>query len=70
MLRDDPPNKLKKDMFENRLWRNGDEEAASYTDLQSEVPFPTFNNLPGDNDVSPEYLRTPDGFYYSPIKHW
>jgi hypothetical protein len=45
-------------------------EVPQYADLRSEKTFPSFNNLPGDNDVDLEFFQSADGFSYYPPKHW
>ncbi|MCJ1325601.1 hypothetical protein MMC10_002264 [Thelotrema lepadinum] len=67
---DSVPNELDKDAFERWLWRKEDTEVLQYADLRSEIPFPFFDNLPGENDINLDYLGTVDGFSYAPIKHW
>lgn len=44
--------------------------ASGYADLQDEVSFPLFEDLPGDNDINMRFLGTIDGFHYSPRRHW
>jgi hypothetical protein len=64
------PTGLDKDAYEDWLWKEEPVSDSQYANLRSEVPFPSFENLPGDNDINMEYLGTLDGFHYSPIKHW
>ncbi|PVH91320.1 hypothetical protein DM02DRAFT_546061 [Periconia macrospinosa] len=67
---DDIPTELDTDAYEAWLWKVEQLHDGQYANLRSEVTFPSFVNLPGDNDISMEYLGSSDGFYYSPIKHW
>jgi hypothetical protein len=39
-------------------------------DLRKQGAFPSFDDLPEDNDVDLEYVDTTDGFNYGPRKHW
>lgn len=66
----DIPSGLQKDAYECWLWKEEQVSDSQYANLRNEVPFPSFENLPGDNDINMEYLGTTDGFNYSPIKHW
>jgi hypothetical protein len=61
---------LDKDAYECWLWKVERVSDGQYANLRNEVPFPSFENLPGDNDINMEYLGTTDGFNYSPTKHW
>jgi hypothetical protein len=64
------PRKLGKDEFERWLWRKEIAEVSQYADLRSETAFPPFDDLPGENDISPEFYESKDGFSYRPCKHW
>ena len=66
----DIPSGLDKNAYECWLWKEEQVSDSQYANLRNEVPFPSFENLPGDNDINMEYLGTTDGFHYSPIKHW
>ena len=66
----DIPTGLDKNAYEGWFWKEEQVSDGQYANLRSEVPFPSFENLPGDNDINMEYLGTSDGFHYSPIKHW
>lgn len=61
---------LDKDAYECWLWKEERVSDGQYANLRNEVHFPSFENLPGDNDINMEYLGTTDGFHYSPIKNW
>jgi len=65
----DIPSGLDKDAYEVWLWKEERVSDGQYADFRSDT-FPSFENLPGDNDINMEYLGTLDGFHYSPVKHW
>lgn len=64
------PHGLDEDTFERWLWRKKEANDLQYADMRSESLFPSFDNLPSDNDMDMRYFDTIDGFFYNPIKHW
>lgn len=73
--RQNDPGKDTKEVEESRVGgRLGKEERSpkcqQYADFRNEEAFPTFYNLPGDNDIDLAFYRTVDGFSYMPQKHW
>ena len=40
------------------------------TSLRGSGTFPTFAELPDENDIDPAFYGTVDGYTYTPRKHW
>ncbi|KAL8365076.1 hypothetical protein RB595_004069 [Gaeumannomyces hyphopodioides] len=70
---DNTPSSLSAADFETWLWREEKEipqEQPQHTDLRDEATFPSFNELPEENDLDLEFYESTDGFSYHPRKNW
>ncbi|KAL8356723.1 hypothetical protein RB601_001843 [Gaeumannomyces tritici] len=70
---DDIPSSLSAEDFETWLWREEKEipqEQPQHAGLRDEATFPSFNELPEENDLDLEFYESTNGFSYSPRKHW
>lgn len=56
--------------FEDGLGKEEMRLGPCYADFRDELTFPTFDDLPDEDDVDLEYYDTVDGFSYSPWRHW
>ena len=66
------PKDLDEAEFERWLWKEPTEttETSQYANLRSETDFPSFEDLPGENDISLDFFDSTDGFSYRARKHW
>ncbi|KAJ6259358.1 hypothetical protein Dda_6258 [Drechslerella dactyloides] len=64
------PRDLDRAAFERWLWKKETAAVSQNADFRSEVAFPSFKDLPGENDVSLAYYDSGDGFTYHPHRHW
>jgi hypothetical protein len=73
---DDVPTDLSEDALENWLWRRETATASSssptpqFADLRDRSVFPSFSELPDENDLSLEYYELVDGNTLRPRRHW
>jgi hypothetical protein len=77
---DDIPKNLDEGEFERWLWRKEpvnvgvdvgiDVKVPLYANFRSDQAFPSFEQLPGDNDLDLDFFHSEDGFSYHPRKHW
>lgn len=45
-------------------------EAQLYIDTSDNDTFPSFEDLPDENDIDLRYYESQDGFHFTPTKHW
>ncbi|KAL8415027.1 hypothetical protein RB594_006018 [Gaeumannomyces avenae] len=70
---DNTPSSLSAEDFETWLWREEKEipqEQPQHAGLRDEATFPSFNELPEENDLDLEFYESTNGFSYKPRKHW
>ncbi len=68
---DEIPQGLDAKEFEDWLWRRvKPKQPGQPADFRNRATFPGFDDLPDENDVSPEYYASSDGFRYRPRRHW
>jgi hypothetical protein len=67
---DDIPKDLDKEECERWLWRKQIVRPMQFADLRSTSAFPSFHDLPGDNDISLEHFDSACGLWYKPRKNW
>ncbi|PGH26701.1 hypothetical protein AJ80_01647 [Polytolypa hystricis UAMH7299] len=66
------PQGLEPSDFEDWLWRREKPPQAlgQLANLRSRATFPGFIDLPGENDVDPDFYRSSDMVTYQPRRHW
>ncbi|KAF3910298.1 hypothetical protein ABW21_db0206599 [Orbilia brochopaga] len=64
------PREHDNDAFERWLWRKEAATVSQHADFRNETTFPSFEDLPGENDLSLDYWDTVEGFSYHPRRHW
>ena len=53
------------------LWRRETpKRPGQLADFRNRTTFPSFDDLPDENDVNPEFYTSSDGFTYRPRRHW
>ncbi|KAH8589593.1 hypothetical protein B0O99DRAFT_581321 [Bisporella sp. PMI_857] len=68
---DEAPQGLKPSDFEDWLWRRKrPNQSGQPVDFRSRETFLSFNDLPHENDIDPEFYASVDGFTYRPRRHW
>jgi hypothetical protein len=68
---DDIPLGLASKEFDDWLWkREKPKRPGQPVDFRNRATFPGFLDLPDENDVSPEFYSSSDGFTYRPRRHW
>ena len=68
---DEVPQGLEPSDFENWLWRREKpKRPGEPAGFRNRATFPGFIDLPDENDVSPEFYASSDGFIYRPRRHW
>jgi hypothetical protein len=68
---DDIPPELDPKELDDWLWRREKPKRPGQpADFRNRATFPGFDDLPDENDVSPEFYASSDGFTYRPRRHW
>jgi hypothetical protein len=68
---DDIPQGLDPKELDDWLWRREKlKRPGQPADFRNRATFPGFDDLPDENDVSPEFYASSDGFTYRPRRHW
>ncbi|PMD66901.1 uncharacterized protein K444DRAFT_689202 [Hyaloscypha bicolor E] len=68
---DDIPQGLDPKELDDWLWRREKPKRPGQpADFRNRATFPGFDDLPDENDVSPEFYTSSDGFTYRPRRHW
>lgn len=68
---DDVPLGLDSKEFDDWLWkREKPKRPGQPVDFRNRATFPGFIDLLDENDVSPEFYSSSDGFTYRPRRHW
>ncbi|KAK7418595.1 hypothetical protein QQZ08_011179 [Neonectria magnoliae] len=68
---DDIPHDLDATEFEDWLWRREKRhEPGQPVDLRNRATFPSFMELPDENDVDEDFFKSNDGVNYKPRRHW
>jgi hypothetical protein len=68
---DDIPQGLDWKELDDWLWRREKPKRPGQpVDFRNRATFPGFIDLPNENDVSPEFYASSDGFTYRPRRHW
>ncbi|KPM46529.1 hypothetical protein AK830_g110 [Neonectria ditissima] len=67
----DVPQGLDALEFEVWLWRREEETPSGQpVGLRNQATFPSFLELPDENDVDEDFFHSSDGFSYRPRRHW
>jgi len=67
----DTPQGLDPKAFDDWLWRREKaQRPGQLADFRNRMTFPGFDDLPDENDVSPEFYTSSDGFTYRARRHW
>jgi hypothetical protein len=67
----DIPQGLDPKELDDWLWRREKPKRPGQpADFRNRATFPGFDDLPDENDVSPEFYASSDGFTYRPRRHW
>lgn len=68
---DEIPPELDPKELDDWLWRREKPKRPGQpVDLRNRATFPGFDDLPHENDISPEFYASSDGSTYRPRRHW
>ena len=68
---DEVPRGLEPGDFEDWLWkREKPKQPGQLADLRSRATFPSFIDLPDENDADPDFYESSDMVTYRPRRHW
>ncbi|KAI3567904.1 hypothetical protein IWW34DRAFT_381800 [Fusarium oxysporum f. sp. albedinis] len=64
------PADMKDSDFEDWLWSEKKCDNQQFIHFRDEAAFPTFENLPDEDNVDLDFFQTEDGISYRPWRHW